>query len=487
MSKLFKSISAAMLVLGVATLLLFNLALLPAFAQGGAGDAIRNSVDPLYSSGEGENRVLTSNPQSLDPAEQDVYRFDYSGGNQPITVSLDSMPADAVQFQIWTDSQVTSLNSDPNTSPLGVGTPLSTGSEFSIWRGGDVNPQIFYVTVRSNANDTSRYLLNIKSAGLSPNQPGLATAVPLTTTVESTPPTPTVVPAGPTQTPTQTPVPNDTLVAAAPTDTPLPNVTVVTVVATATPLPNFTVVTVVATATPLPNVTVVPAAQPNTNQAVVIVPALNVRSGPSTLYPVITTVPLGTALTVLGRDATNTWIAVQLADGTQGWVTRTLTDYVSIASTVLTAEPLPSPTPIPGVTATPTPDTTIVLVQQPTPAALDGDWHVIKEGETQWYTFQYRGGGLPVHVWMDVDPDQGAIFNILDQETAKAILAGVAPKVVNAVGRGMPNPVEPGYLLWQADFPEADTYYVMVQYKGPGDVVYAIHAAGPGLSRPVPR
>jgi hypothetical protein len=153
----------------------------------------------------------------------------------------------------------------------------------------------------------------------------------------------------------------------------------------------------------------------------------------------------------------------------------------------LTAEPLPTPTLIPGVTATPTPDTTIVLVEPQTPAALDGDWHVIKDGETQWYTFQYRGGGLPIHVWMDVEPDQGAVFNILDQETAQSILNGVAPQVVNAVGRGMANPVEPGYLLWQADFPEADLYYVMVQYKGPGDVVYAIHAAGPGLSRPVPQ
>jgi uncharacterized protein YraI len=219
----------------------------------------------------------------------------------------------------------------------------------------------------------------------------------------------------------------------------------------------------------------------------VIVQALNVRSGPSTLYPVIATVPYGTVLTVLGRDATNTWIAVQLPDGTQGWVTRTLTNYVAISPTVLTAEPLPTPTAIPGVVVTATPSTAVVVVGQPTPQPLDDDWHVIKQGETQWYTFQYRGGNLPVHVWMDVEPDQGAIFNILDQETAKAILAGVAPQVVNAVGRGMPNPVEPGYLLWQSDFPEADTYYVMVQYKGPGNVVYAIHVAGPGLSRPVPQ
>src|SRR5690606_12639329 len=98
---------------------------------------------------------------------------------------------------------------------------------------------------------------------------------------------------------------------------------------------------------------------------------------------------------------------------------------------------------------------------------------------THWYTFQYRGGGLPVHVWMDVEPDKGAIFNILDRQTALSVLAGVAPNVVNAIGRGTANPVEPGYIFWRADFPEADILYVMVQHEGPGDVVYSIHVAGP--------
>jgi len=461
MNTQFKRITAMLLVLSITTLMLFGSALLPAYAQGGVGDQMRVNLDPLYSSGTPPTMVLTSNWQNIAPDEQHVYRVDYSGGDQPIQVSLDSTPADAVQFQVWTDELVTGLNNDPNLPPLAVGQPITTGSEFSVWKSNDPNPKIYYITVRSNAPDAARYLLNIEGAGLSPNQPGLATALPPTLT--PVPPSPTPVPPGPTLTPTWTPLPN------------------VTVIVTATPPPT---ITVVATATPLPNVAVVPATAPTT--AIVLAPALNVRSGPSTLYPVLTTVPAGTILTVLGRNDVNTWIAVQLADGTQGWVTRTLTDYNYISPNVLSAEPLPTPTMIPGVTATPTPDTTIVVVQAPAPAALDGDWHVIKEGETQWYTFQYRGGGLPVHVWMDVEPDQGVVFNILDQETAQSILAGVAPQVVNAVGRGMANPVEPGYLLWQADFPEADIYYVMVQYKGPGDVVYAVHAAGPGLSRPVP-
>jgi len=69
MSKQLKPIIAITFVLGIMTLLLLHFALLPAYAQGGPGDAIRNSVDPLFSSGEGANRTLTSNPQSLDPGE----------------------------------------------------------------------------------------------------------------------------------------------------------------------------------------------------------------------------------------------------------------------------------------------------------------------------------------------------------------------------------------------------------------------------------
>lgn len=434
MNKQLMQPTLVIFVLAITTMLIFGSPYLPAYAQDGAGDQLIAQVEPLFQAGEGEDIVLTSNWESLAPDEQHVYRFDYTGGEQPIRVWMNSIPANAVQFQIWTDELVTGLNEDPDLGPLAVGAPISDGSEFSIWQGNAPSPEVYYVTVRSNANSDGQYLLNISSPGLADEQPGLA---------QPTPVPPTATPVAPT-----------------PISPPL---------------------------TPLPGVTPVPVATQDPTLAVVTAPALNVRAGPSTAYAVITTVPAGTVLIVLGRNDVNTWLAVRLEDGTEGWVTRSLTNYLVIAPTILAVEPPPTPTPLPGVTATPTPDTTIILVQQPTPEALDGDWRVISEGETHWYTFQYRGGGLPVHVWMDVEPDKGAVFNILDQKTALSVLAGVAPNVVNAIGRGTANPVEPGYLFWRADFPEADIFYVMVQHEGPGDVVYSIHAAGPGLSRPVPQ
>lgn len=47
---------------------------------------------------------------------------------------------------------------------------------------------------------------------------------------------------------------------------------------------------------------------------------LNVRTGPSVNFPVITTVPSGTALTLIGRSQDSVWLKVILPDGRQGWV-----------------------------------------------------------------------------------------------------------------------------------------------------------------------
>jgi uncharacterized protein YraI len=50
------------------------------------------------------------------------------------------------------------------------------------------------------------------------------------------------------------------------------------------------------------------------------VASLNVRGGPGTAYPVVTVLHDGDQATALGRDAGGTWYQVQLAGGTNGWV-----------------------------------------------------------------------------------------------------------------------------------------------------------------------
>lgn len=47
---------------------------------------------------------------------------------------------------------------------------------------------------------------------------------------------------------------------------------------------------------------------------------LNVRTGPNVGFPVITTLPGGTGVALIGRDASSTWLKIIIPDGRQGWV-----------------------------------------------------------------------------------------------------------------------------------------------------------------------
>ncbi|NJN54334.1 MAG: hypothetical protein HC804_05975 [Anaerolineae bacterium] len=135
--------------------------------------------------------------------------------------------------------------------------------------------------------------------------PATATAVPPTATM---PPTATAVP-------THTPTPTASL---PPTYTPRANT-----------------VTPPATAVPLP-------------QAVVNVPRLNVRQGPSTVYDAIALVDEGEQFDVIGRIRDGSWLQVCCIAGVPGWV---FTESVSITDSI-TAVPLitdipPTPTAAP--------------------------------------------------------------------------------------------------------------------------------------------
>ncbi len=53
---------------------------------------------------------------------------------------------------------------------------------------------------------------------------------------------------------------------------------------------------------------------------------VNVRTGPGVGYPVMTAVPAGTNVTLLGRNGSTTWLKLRLPNGTQGWMNA---NYVS--------------------------------------------------------------------------------------------------------------------------------------------------------------
>lgn len=51
--------------------------------------------------------------------------------------------------------------------------------------------------------------------------------------------------------------------------------------------------------------------------------ALNVRSGADTSFPAITAINRGQTVTLIGRNAANSWLKIQLSNGTQGWASAT--------------------------------------------------------------------------------------------------------------------------------------------------------------------
>jgi uncharacterized protein YgiM (DUF1202 family) len=398
---------STILVLGLASSLSFGMVSAPVYAQAVDGT--------LVDIGEGDSRILTTDWQTLSSGQQVTYQVAYDGNEEPITIAMNTVPAASAVFQVWTSERLDDLSTNPDTQPLGQGTPPTDDPGYTTWVGASPEAETYFVVVSPTGDETASYLLSISSPALALVQPGAVAAEPVTPTVSLDP-----------------------------------------------------------------------------NIATVTTDALNVRSGPSTAFPVLTTIPNGTQMTVLGRNPANTWLNVQLEDGTEGWVTRSLTSYTLVSPNVVTPSLLPvvaanvAATVTTTSTAPVTTTSTVTATNGITTTELGDDWQVLSNGETDWFSFQYRGGNLPLTIWMDLEPFNQAQFTVVNAETFQAMLDGTAPTPLPVVGSGLTNPVQPGYLYWQADFPEADTYYVMVaptRAANGSDVLYSINALGPGVAR----
>jgi hypothetical protein len=138
--------------------------------------------------------------------------------------------------------------------------------------------------------------------------------------------------------------------AAAPTEEPLARAATLAPEPTATREP---------TATPLPSKVPTPA-QPT---ALVTSDNLNVRSGPSTDYPIVARLARGDEVVILGRNKASTWLQVKLADGKQGWVWAEYTKPSVPLDQVALVTNIPKP-PTPAASRTPAPPTATLTVDQ---------------------------------------------------------------------------------------------------------------------------
>jgi len=141
--------------------------------------------------------------------------------------------------------------------------------------------------------------------------------------------------------------------------------------------PASITVTVVA-ATGGPELT--PTSGPCTAQATT---DLNVRGGPSTVYPILGVIPVGKSAPVTGRNADTSWYQIGFAPGVDGWVSVTYVSLSGDCSSVPTASyspppptkiPTPTLTPTPSASNTPTPPDLIVTdIDMTSPLVLTGN------------------------------------------------------------------------------------------------------------------
>lgn len=127
------------------------------------------------------------------------------------------------------------------------------------------------------------------------------------------------------------------------------------------------------------------------------------------------------------------------------------------------------------------PGEVISLANPPVGQRLAQNQFVIGPGEIDWFIFKHDGGGQPMHIWMDPEPDEGAGFKIYTQEVGEQIMRGADRKQFTPIGAGTPNPDESGWLFWRGAMENPGRFYVVVEQGWADPVEYGIFAAGPGF------
>lgn len=127
---------------------------------------------------------------------------------------------------------------------------------------------------------------------------------------------------------------------------------------TRTPLPTFTFTPTDTLVPPTPTLSPTPTLTPTITGIVQGVNRINVRSGPSTANDIVTSLPPGSGVQIIGANPSREWLQIRLEDARIGWMD----------ARFLRIDPTATPFP----TATPSPDTTALFLGTPLPTLVLG-------------------------------------------------------------------------------------------------------------------
>jgi len=218
-----------------------------------------------------------------------------------------------------------------------------------------------------------------------------------------------------------------------PTPAPSPTIAPPTIVPTPvpprpTPVPSLTP-TLPPTATSLP-----PTATPTPQKPRVVADGdVNLRAGPSKVFPVIGRLAAGQEVDIVGRNDSGDWWQLVWSGQEQAWVAGTVVQVLGPIDTIAIAEniPTPPPTPTPAPTVVPQPTAT------PKPAGPDFQlierrlWDVVENGGHLAGTSVNCGGGHMLRV-----TTLDAAGNRLNGVTIKVAGGGQQEIVTGSQGKG---------------------------------------------------
>jgi hypothetical protein len=435
--------------------------------------------------------VVGSNWRVLSEGQSDWYRIEYAGDNQPLRIWMDVVPAEGAGFHIWTADMLNDMVGGEEVDPLGSGTVNEAEPGVLFWQGQSPVAETYFIQVEQGWAEDVRYLLTFGGPGLAEiavDESVLDTGTDVTATQGVT-------------TADDGAVPGDQMQLVDPPVAEALSENWQTLQEDESHWYTFR-----HRGDQLP-VHIWMDVDPNEgagfrifseDEAMAIMDGANPndiddvgRGAPNELEPghlfwrgAFENEGLYYVFIEHGWEGEVSYAIYAAGPGLGRVATQPAADEIDPATTQVDATTEdPAIAGAEGEDSGVLPGDQIPLVDPPVAEALGENWRTLQETESHWYTFRHRGNQLPVHIWMDIEPNEGAGFHVFNEDQAQAVMAGANPLDVNAVGRGTTNPIEPGYLFWRGTFENEGIYYVLVEHGWTGEVSYTLYAAGSGLGR----